>query len=813
VLGEQHPDTVASLNNLARFPKKVTAARPATEKAPAGGPAANKTARERTADANRQQQALAELQRLVKEARQLEADEKLPQAIAAGEQATLLARGLDGDVSETVAAWQDWLGQLHERLEEWQAAQKALEDVLAIRRKLHGERDWRATDARLALQQTIRLSQFDAPQRRQLAKATDMNEEVLRLYRQGQFGKAVQSAQQSLAICKKILGETHRDYAASLNNLAELYQSQGDYARAEPLYRQAVEIGKKVLGETHPQYATGLNNLAMLYHSQGDYARAEPLLRQALEIRKKALGETHSDYAQSLNNVALLYKSKGDNARAEPLYRLALEIDKKVLGETHPHYATDLNNLAELYHSQGDYARAEPLLRQASEIWKKVETHPDYASSLSNLAELYYSQRDYLRAEPLFRQVLEIRKKVLGETHPDYATSLSNLALLYYSQGDYPRAEPVFWQALEIRKKALGETHPQYARSLNDLAALYHSQGDYARAEPLFRLALEIDKKVLGETHPQYARSLNNLAYLYESQGDYARAEPLFRRALEISQALLSRSFGALSERRQLAFEAASRFYLDSYLSVAWAAHVSGAETYHYVLLGKGAVTARQALMRVERRRPELKERFQKLEEVNRRLASLSRPAPAAGQRDVLLRELERLQEEREGLQRELATKSSEFRELRESLEMGPRQWKKLLDAIPPNAALVDVLEYWHSASPAGSKGPLKWERRLVAFVVRPGAEVKRVELGLAAPIAQKIKEWRQDAVEHKGSPPLERSPWPSYRNWFGTGCGRTWPERTRSSSRRTVPCASFRWACCRAPSPARTCSRNEISW
>jgi len=41
--------------------------------------------------------------------------------------------------------------QLHEQREEWQAAQQAWREVLAIRAKLYGETDWRVTDARLAL--------------------------------------------------------------------------------------------------------------------------------------------------------------------------------------------------------------------------------------------------------------------------------------------------------------------------------------------------------------------------------------------------------------------------------------------------------------------------------------------------------------------------------------------------------------------------------------------------------------------------------------------------------------------------------------
>ena len=43
---------------------------------------------------------------------------------------------------------------------------------------------------------------------------------------------------------------------------------------------------KKVLGENHPLYAASLSNLAMCYYHEGNYAH-EPLVRQALEIRRK----------------------------------------------------------------------------------------------------------------------------------------------------------------------------------------------------------------------------------------------------------------------------------------------------------------------------------------------------------------------------------------------------------------------------------------------------------------------------------------------------------------------------------------------
>ncbi len=101
-----------------------------------------------------------------------------------------------------------------------------------------------------------------------------------------------------------------------------------DYAKAEPLYMQARESLKRVLGQEHPDYSASLNNLAVFYASMGEDAQAEPLFIQALNIRKRVLGEEHPSYGTSLHNLAGLYVSMNDYAKAEPLARQALSISR-----------------------------------------------------------------------------------------------------------------------------------------------------------------------------------------------------------------------------------------------------------------------------------------------------------------------------------------------------------------------------------------------------------------------------------------------------------------------------------------------------
>ena len=385
------------------------------------------------------------------------------------------------------------------------------------------------------------VSPLSYSQENNLQKAKSLNQQLIKLYRQGRYSEAITIAEKALAIDEKALGPVHRDVATSLNNLAMLYVSLGDYAKAEPLYKRSLAIREKALGPDHSDVAQSLNNLAGLYDSLGDYAKAEPLYKRSLTIREKALGPDHPDVAASLNNLAGLYCDLGDYVKAEPLQKRSLAIHEKVLGPDHPKVATSLNNLAALYRILGDYVKAESLYKRSLTIREKAlgPDHPQVAGSLNNLAALYRTLGDYAKAEPLYKRSLVIKEMVLGSDHPKVALSLNNLAMLYSDLGDYVKAEPLYKRSMAIREKILGPDHPQVAGSLNNLAALYRTLGDYAKAEPLQKRSLAIHEKVLGSDHPKVALSLNNLAALYHDLGDYAKAETLYKRSLTIREKAL----------------------------------------------------------------------------------------------------------------------------------------------------------------------------------------------------------------------------------------------------------------------------------
>ena len=114
------------------------------------------------------------------------------------------------------------------------------------------------------------------------------------LYRsQGRYVEAEPLYLEALEISKAELGDRHPYTAQGLNNLALLYSSQGRYIEAEPLYVEALEIKKAELGDRHPDTAGSLFNLAVLYHQTERHQQALPLIQDAIAIYLSVLGADH----------------------------------------------------------------------------------------------------------------------------------------------------------------------------------------------------------------------------------------------------------------------------------------------------------------------------------------------------------------------------------------------------------------------------------------------------------------------------------------------------------------------------------------
>ena len=93
----------------------------------------------------------------------------------------------------------------------------------------------------------------------------------------GQLDRAIPLFEATLTDTQRVLGPDHPDTLTSRNNLADAYQSAGQLDRAIPLFEATLADRQRVLGPDHPDTLTSRNNLAGAYQSAGQLDRAMPL--------------------------------------------------------------------------------------------------------------------------------------------------------------------------------------------------------------------------------------------------------------------------------------------------------------------------------------------------------------------------------------------------------------------------------------------------------------------------------------------------------------------------------------------------------
>ncbi|KAJ7458797.1 P-loop containing nucleoside triphosphate hydrolase protein [Mycena galericulata] len=112
---------------------------------------------------------------------------------------------------------------------------------------------------------------------------------------------------------KHVLGEEHPDTLRSMANLAVTYADLGHWKDAEALEVVVMEKRKHLLGEEHPDTLRSMANLATTYGNLGRWNDAAALEVVVMEKRKHLLGEEHPDTLRSMANLQLVHSHIGVN--------------------------------------------------------------------------------------------------------------------------------------------------------------------------------------------------------------------------------------------------------------------------------------------------------------------------------------------------------------------------------------------------------------------------------------------------------------------------------------------------------------------
>ena len=249
---------------------------------------------------------------------------------------------------------------------------------------------------------------------------TSMNNLASTYRNQGRWTEAEELNVQVMETRKRVLGQEHPDTLTSMANLASTYRNQGRWTEAEELEVQVMETSLRVLGQEHPDTLASMANLASTYWNQRRWTEAEELEVQVMETRKRVLGQEHPDTLISMGNLASTYMNQGRWTEAEELNVQVMETLKRVLGQEHPSTLTSMNNLASTYMNQGRWTEAEELNVQVMETRKRVlgQEHPSTLTSMANLAYTWKSQGRDKEAIDLMKEAERLQSDVLGSGHP-----------------------------------------------------------------------------------------------------------------------------------------------------------------------------------------------------------------------------------------------------------------------------------------------------------------------------------------------------------------------------------------------------------
>ena len=243
---------------------------------------------------------------------------------------------------------------------------------------------------------------------------TSMNNLAGILRAMGKLEQAKKLQEGVLEIRREELGERHPSTLTSKGNLAGMLRDMDEFEQAQEIEEEVLKTRLEVLGERHPSTLTSMNNLAGILRAMGKLEQAKELLEEALEIGREVSGERHPSTLTSKGNLAGMLRDMGEFEQAKVLQEEVLGIFREELGERHLSTLTSMNNLAGMLWDLGEKEQAQELLAEVLEACNEElgEYHPNTLNSMESLAIMFQQSGEHERA----RELLDRRQALIADT-------------------------------------------------------------------------------------------------------------------------------------------------------------------------------------------------------------------------------------------------------------------------------------------------------------------------------------------------------------------------------------------------------------
>jgi tetratricopeptide (TPR) repeat protein len=113
------------------------------------------------------------------------------------------------------------------------------------------------------------------------------------------------------ALCEKVCEAGDDELPSLLTLYADMLYSREKFVIAESLYLRALDLRHQALGYEHINVAASLENLANLYDTRSNYAEAEHYYFWSLKIREKLSGPDSQLTNETCAKLAWVYRAQG----------------------------------------------------------------------------------------------------------------------------------------------------------------------------------------------------------------------------------------------------------------------------------------------------------------------------------------------------------------------------------------------------------------------------------------------------------------------------------------------------------------------
>ena len=220
----------------------------------------------------------------------------------------------------------------------------------------------------------------------------------------GRLDEAIALYQENLEEFTRLAGPDHPGTLASRHRLAGAYREAGRLDEAIALYQENLEEFTRLAGPNHPETLASRATLAGAYRDAGRLDEAIPLFQQNLDDVARTLGLDHPETLASRHSLAGAYRDTGRLDEAIALFEQNLTDFIRILGPDRPDTFTSRSTLAGAYQAAGRLDEAIELFEQNLEDRTRTlgPAHPVTLTSRGNLAGAYREAGRSEEAKKLF---------------------------------------------------------------------------------------------------------------------------------------------------------------------------------------------------------------------------------------------------------------------------------------------------------------------------------------------------------------------------------------------------------------------------